>query len=398
MPTELKPGIHWVGYVDWNVRDFHSFDTRHGATYNSYLIQDEKTALIDTVKGPFASQLLENLRCLTELEKIDYVVCNHAEPDHASALGEVMKHLPNGTLLCNEKCRNVLKGYFDISGWNIQVVTPNDTVSLGHRTLHFLNTPMVHWPESMFTYLAEEKILFSMDAFGQHMATSVRFDDEWPLHETLLEAKSYYANIVTPYGRQVLQVLDAAKTLDIEMIATSHGLIWRKYLQEILTAYHAWASGKYEPKILILYDSMWESTRMMADAILSGAMDVSPKLNVLPLHVRKNSLTRIATEMLDTAAVAAGSATLNMQMMPAMAAALTYVRGLKFAKKAGFAFGSYGWNSAGANRIQKWFEEMQWETSLAPVNANWRPAPSLLEQCADAGRVLAAKALEMSGQ
>ncbi|MDR1493208.1 MAG: FprA family A-type flavoprotein [Planctomycetaceae bacterium] len=393
MKTELKSGIYWVGYVDWNVRDFHSFNTAHGATYNSYLVQDEKVALIDTVKEPYAPQLLRNIQELTPLEKIDYVVCNHAEPDHGGAMAAVLKNLPNATLLCNAKCRNVLAGYFDISHWKIQIVKSGDQISLGKRTLAFLETPMVHWPDSMFTYVPEEKLLFSMDAFGQHIATSVRFDDEWSLPDILVEAKAYYANIVTPYGKQVQKTMEAGSKLAIDMIAPSHGLIWRKNIPAILDAYANWSANQTESKIVILYDSMWESTTRLADEVLSGILSVSQTINVQLLHARRNTLTRIATEMLDAAAVAFGSATLNSQALPAMAAALTYIKGLKFAKKPGFAFGSSGWGIGGAEQISKWFDEIQWEQVGKYVSCRWRPNDESKAACFEAGRLLAQRVL-----
>ena len=395
MHTELKPGIHWVGYVDWSVRDFHSFDATHGATYNSYLVQDEMVALIDTVKGPYASQLLTNIRALVPFEKVDYVICNHAEADHAGALPAILRALPNATLVCNSKGREILMGYFDISAWNIKVLTPGETLRLGQRTLHFLETPMVHWPDSMMTYVPEEKLLFSNDAFGQHLASSVRFDDQWNLHNILVEAKSYYANIVAPYSRQVLKTLDAAASLDIQMIAPSHGLIWHKNLSAILEAYTDWAMGRCVPKIVILFDSMWGSTSMMADSILAGAKSVSQGVNVQLLHARQNSLTRIATEMLDASAVAFGSATLNGQMMPAMASALNYIKGLfRFAKKPSFAFGSGGWSIGGAEQIAKWFEEMNWEQVGEKTRATWRATPDVHKTCFYAGQQLAHRAIE----
>ncbi|MCL2119348.1 MAG: FprA family A-type flavoprotein [Planctomycetaceae bacterium] len=395
MHTELKSGINWVGYVDWSVRDFHSFDTRHGATYNSYLVQDEKIALIDTVKGGYAPQLLTNVRELVSPDRVDYVICNHAEADHAGAMPAVIKALPNATLVCNAKCRDILAGYFDISAWKIKILTPGETLRLGRRTLHFLDTPMVHWPDSMVTYIPEEKLLFSNDAFGQHLASSVRFDDQWNLHDILLEAKSYYANIVAPYSRQVLKTLEAASQLDIQMIAPSHGLIWRKNLPAILEAYFAWASGHCVPKIVVLFDSMWESTAQMADSILAGANAVSQAVNVQLLHARRNTLTRIATEMLDASAVAFGSATLNGQMMPAMASALTYIKGLyRCVKKPAFAFGSSGWSIGGGEQNAKGFEEMNWGHVDEKARASWRATQDVHQACFNAGRRLARKAME----
>jgi len=385
---QLAHNIDWVGYVDWSVRDFHSYDTLRGATYNAYLVRDEKTALIDTVKAPFAGNLLRNVAEKIDPAKVDYVVCNHAELDHAGSLPVVMQALPNATLLCNAKCRETLAAYFDLSNWKIQIISPDESISLGNRTLAFLNTPMVHWPESMATYVPEEKLLFSMDAFGQHLATSARFDDQWELPQLLMEAKTYYANIVTPYGKQVQKTLEAAAGLPISMIAPSHGLIWRKHIPAILAAYQDWSSGKYAPKALILYDTMWESTAQMAEAILQGATDESDAVDVQLMSVRKTTLTRIATEMLDAAAVALGSPTLNMMMMPQMAAVLNYVRGLKFSPKSAFAFGSCGWAHAGTEQLVRSIEELQWTPIHEPIKTKYRPTCAVLETCRAAGRLL----------
>ena len=391
--TELAKGIDAVGCVDWSVRDFHSFEIERGATYNAYLVRDAKTALIDTVKAPFADALLRNIREKTDLAGIDYVVCNHLEPDHAGALPVVMKALPSATLVCNAKCRSELAGYFNTDGWKIQTIASGESLSLGSRTLAFVNTPMVHWPESMVTYCPEEKILFSNDAFGQHLATSVLFDDQWPLTEIMAEAKNYYANIVTPYGKQVLKTLEAAGTLDIGMIAPSHGLIWRKNLGEILSAYQNWASGRYAAKAVILFDSMWDSTTRMAEEILRGAKEESDSLDVKLLHVRRNPLSRIAAELLDAPCVAVGSATLNTQMMPRMAAVLNYVKGLKFREKSGFAFGSAGWGPGGVEGVAKWFEEVKYPVIADPIKAIFRPTEDVLTQCRAAGKKLAETAL-----
>lgn len=392
--TELRKNIDAVGAVDWNVRDFHSFDTQRGATYNAYLVRDEKTALIDAVKAPFAETLLRNISEKTSLDKIDYVVCNHCEPDHSGALPEVMKRLTGATLLCNAKCKDVLAAHYDIDNWKIQIVGPDDRISLGARSLMFVNTPMVHWPESMMTYVPEEKILFSNDAFGQHLATSVRFDDQWDLAEIMREAKAYYANIVTPYGKQVLKTLEGAKDLPIEIIAPSHGLIWRKNLGTILSAYSDWASGRYHAKVLVLYDTMWESTKKMAEEIVRGAISVSEDLDVQPLHVRKTSLTRIATELLDTPVIAVGSATLNALMMPTMGAVLTYIKGLKFREKSTVSFGSAGWGPGGPESIAKWLEEMKYPTAAPMIKSKFRPTSEVLSQCFKTGIDLGKLALE----
>ncbi|MDR3182188.1 MAG: MBL fold metallo-hydrolase [Planctomycetaceae bacterium] len=394
MMTQIVKNIDWVGYVDWNVRDFHSFDTFRGATYNSYLIRDTKTALIDAVKAPYAGRLLQSITEKTALDKVDYVVCNHAEPDHAGGLGEVLAALPNAVLLCNKKCLEFLAGYFDTSRWKTQVITPDDKIPLGQFSLQFVNTPMVHWPESMFTYIPEEQILFSMDAFGQHLATSERFDDQYDLSYIMQEAKTYYANIVTPYSKQVQRTLESAAALPLKVIAPSHGLIWRKNPGSIVEAYKDWSGGKYLPKVLIVYDSMWNSTEILAQAVLGGAVSESEKIDVQLMHVRKTPATRIAAEMLDAAAVAFGTATLNMQMMPQLSGVLTYLRGLKFSPKSAFAFGSYGWAQSGVNLLEQWIEETGWTKTADSLAVQLRPKPQDIARAKEAGKALARAALE----
>ena len=392
MNTTLCENIDWVGYVDWTIRDFHSYNTRRGATYNAYLVRDEKTALIDTVKAPYAEQLLQNVAALSELSTVDYVVCNHAEPDHSSALPRVMQALSGAALVCNKKCKAVLGQHYDTSSWKIQVVADGDTVSLGKRTLQFIETPMVHWPESMFTYVSQEKLLFSMDAFGQHYASSQRFDDEVSLCTVMEEAKTYYANIVMPLGKPVAACLKRAATLEIEMIAPSHGVIWRSEVAKIVAAYQNWAVCRPKPKVLVIYDTMWEGTGRMARAILAGAS--LPGVETVLIHVRSSNLTRIATEVIDAATVAFGSATLNRGMMPMAAAVLCYLQGLRPVGKAGFAFGSYGWGKGGPEAIDQWLRTMQWEILREPLRAHYRPTPEVLDQCRAAGKLLAERAKE----
>ncbi|MDO5112895.1 MAG: FprA family A-type flavoprotein [Planctomycetia bacterium] len=392
MHTTLMPGIDWVGYVDWNIRDFHSYKTFHGATYNAYLIRDTKTALIDSVKKPFAAALLENIQGLTSLDRVDYVICNHAEQDHAGALSVILPQLPNAVLVCNARCHETLSRYTDTSSWRVQIVQDGETLSLGENTLTFVNTPMVHWPESMMTYVGEKKLLFSMDGFGQHIASSERFDDELPLELILDEAKTYYANIVYPYGRQVLQVLEKAKGLPIEMIAPSHGVIWRKNLGAILECYQRWASRTAAAKVVILYDTMWESTEMLADAIYAGAVSVEG-VKVEKIHVRKSSLTQIATAVMDAKCVAMGSATLNTLPMPTMAAVMNYLQGLKPPVEHTLAFGSHGWGRGAVEEMTTWFEKVQWNPVSEPLKCKWRPDAELLEKCEEIGKILARKSL-----
>jgi flavorubredoxin len=395
MNTTLKPNIDWVGYVDWNVRDFHSYETARGATYNSYLVRDQKTALIDTVKKPYAKYLMDNVSALTDLKKIDYIIANHAEPDHAGSLPFAAAWCPNATIVCTEKCKDILSSYNDTSGWKWQVVKTGDSISLGARTLTFIETPMVHWPESMFTYVPEEKLLFSMDAFGQHFASAQRFDDEVDLSVILEEAKTYYANIVMLYGKQIARVLEAASKLDIEMIAPAHGVIWRSNIDKIIAVYRKWVVCQAVPKVLVVYDSMWESTKRMGEAIVEGASQAGAEAKLL--YARATGLTQIATESLDAAAFAFGSSTLNQDMMPMMAATLTYLRGLKPTGKAAFAFGSTGWGKGGAEAVDEFIKTMKMDILREPLKCKWLPDGKVLAECREAGKLLAERALKVTG-
>lgn len=387
MNTSLCENIDWVGAVDGAIRDFHGYDAERGVTYNSYLVRDEKTALIDTVRAPFSEDLLRNIAAVTDPSRVEYVVCNHAELDHSGGLPEVMRAMPQATLVCDKRCAVALGEHFDTSSWKIHPVATGDSLPLGRRTLRFIETPMLHWPESMFTYVPEERLLFSMDAFGQHYATAERFDDEADLGIVMDEAKTYYANIIMPYSKAVLASLDRLGGLEIGIIAPSHGLIWRRYGREILAAYRLWAHHRSEPKVLVIYDTMWESTTAMAEAIVEGAKQ--PGISTSLVHIRHSNLTRIAAEVLDAAAVAFGSSTLNHGMMPMAAAALSYLEGLRPQGKTALAFGSYGWGRGGPEAVDAALRRMDWEVLREPLRARYRPTPEVLDECRHAGKLLA---------
>lgn len=394
MKTALRDGINWVGYVDWSVRDFHGYRTERGSSYNAYLVQDEKTAVIDSVKAPYAADLLRHIRAFTELDKIDYVVCNHAEPDHSGSLPVLMQQCPNATLLADARCVKALGQHYQTDGWRIQEVQSGDAVSLGKRTLTFMETPMVHWPESMFTYVPEEKLLFSMDAFGQHYAAAHRFDDEEPFDVLMQEAKTYYANIVMLFAKPIERALAQASNLDIEMIAPSHGVIWRSRIADIVGCYTRWVAQKTKAKVLIVYDSMWQSTDKMAKAIMDGVLE--REVDARLYNVSSTHITVLATEVLDAAAVAAGSPTLNNTLMPSMAAAMTYWHGLKPVGKAALAFGSYGWSRGGAEAVNDYLKTMRMDVIRDPIEAQFVPTEADLDECRAAGRLLAEAALSRS--
>ncbi len=347
---KLKEGIYWVGGIDWNIRNFHGYLTQSGTTYNAYLIIDEKITLIDTVKPGFENEMLARISNIIDPSKIDYIVSNHVEMDHSGALPKMMELAPNAKIItCPKGCAGLKLHYK--KDWDFKVVKTGDSISIGKRTLQFILTPMVHWPDNMLTYIPEEKILFSNDAFGQHLATSVRFDDEYPLDIIMLEARKYYANIVLPYPKPVKNALEAAGNLDIEIIAPSHGIVWRQNVDKIIKKYHNWVSNKVSKKALIIYDTMWKSTEKIAKEIQTVFEDAGYAAPIFNLQF--NHMSDIMTEVLTAEYVCIGSPTLNKNIMPSVAGFLTYFQGLAPKGRKGIVFGSYGWGDQSIPKISE---------------------------------------------
>lgn len=349
---KIKDGIYWVGAIDWDVRNFHGYLTQRGTTYNAYLIIDEKITLIDTTKNSFTGEMIKRISDIIDPSKIDYVVSNHVEMDHSGALPKIMELTPNAKVVASPSGVKGLQAHFKMD-WDFIEVKTGDSLNLGKRNLKFLLTPMVHWPDNMFSYLHEEKILFSNDAFGQHLASSARFDDEYPLDMIMLEARKYYANIVLPYSKQVQKALIEAADLDIEIIATSHGIIWRNHIDQIIEAYKEWASNNYEKKAIIVYDTMWKSTEKMAYAIQEAFEEKGYKAPMF--NLQHNHISDIMTEILTTEYICVGSPTLNRNIMPSVAGFLTYLQGLAPKGRKAVIFGSYGWGDQSVSKISEYF-------------------------------------------
>lgn len=346
---EMKKGIYWVGAVDWSMRSFHGYSTRRGSSYNAYLILDEKITLIDTVKAPFVAELLERVSSIVDPKKIDYIISNHVEPDHSGSLPIMAKCCPNVKIATSAP--NGLKGLTGRYGeLNYQAVKTGETLSLGARTLSFVATPMLHWPDSMVTYCPEEKILFSNDAFGQHLAANRRFDDENDLHIIMEEAKKYYANILMLYGKQAQTALAALGSLPIEMILTGHGVSWRAHIPEILGAYKKWSAGELEEKAVVVFDSMWGSTERLAKAITDAF--TAKGVPVAYFDLRADHISDVITEVLTSKYLAVGSPTINNQMMPPVAAFLCYLKGFVPKGRKAFAFGSFGWGGQSVGLVE----------------------------------------------
>lgn len=338
---KLREGIYWVGGIDWNLRNFHGYMTQRGSTYNAYLIIDEKITLIDNVKYYLYDEMISRISEIIDPSKIDILVQNHVEMDHSGGMPRLMELLPNATIYTNANGIKGLKAHYK-KDWNFHEVKTGDSISLGKRSLHFVTTPMVHWPDNMVSYCPEEKILFSNDAFGQHISSSERLDTEYPLTIIMEEAKKYYANIVLPYSKQVQKVLDQASGLDIEMICPSHGIIWTEHIPQIVQAYKDWAySVSKMDNALVIYDSMWKSTELMAMSILEAFENLGIKTKLYNLQL--THISDIMTDVIDAHWICVGSPTLNSSILPTVAAFMYYLKGLSPKERVGLAFGSYGW-------------------------------------------------------
>lgn len=349
--VEIKKGIYWVGVIDWNLRNFHGYQTGRGSSYNAYLIIDEKITLIDTAKVNFKDEIMERISSIIDPAKIDYIICNHLEQDHSGSIPTIMKKCPNAQIFtCMPNgLKNIPKFYGDLA---YKGVKAGDSLSIGKRTLQFIPVPMLHWPDSMFTYCPEEKILFSNDGFGQHFASTERFDDQVDFSTLMYEAKKYYANILMLYGRQAKTALSALKDIDVKMIATGHGIIWRSHIPEIVENYRKWSEGETSDEAVVVYDTMWHSTEKMARTITEAfaRRNIPAKM----YDLKENHISDIITEILTKKYLAVGSPTINNTIMPTVASFLCYLRGLspKDKNRLAFAFGSYGWGGQSIGEVE----------------------------------------------
>ena len=381
---EISPKVWWVGGIDWNERLFHGYTTERGITYNAYLIMDEKVTLIDTCKATFSDELVQRISQVVDPAKIDVVITNHVEMDHSGSLPVIHRLAPNATIYASAGAGvNEVRAHFGIEATPVK---SGDTLCIGERTLTFVTTPMVHWPDNMVTYSDVDQILFSNDAFGQHFATTKRFDDENDLCEIFKQAKKYYANIVWPYGMQAHKALEAVKGLDLKMIAPSHGCIWRSHIDEILEKYEAWTTYQTQEKAVVVFDSMWHSTESMAREICDAfiAEGVSAQL----VDVKTTHISDIMLYMCDAKYVAVGSPTLNSNMLPTIASFLTYMRGLspKNEQRIGLAFGSYGWAPLGPKQVYAELENAKFQLPVPVVAQQWIPSEENLAELQDTVR------------
>lgn len=393
MSIHVKNNIHWVGQRDWEVRDFHGteYKTHKGTSYNSYLIREGKNVLIDTVDHKFSREFVQNLAAEIDLASIDYVVINHAEEDHAGALTELMARIPGTPIYCTHNAIDSITGHHHHPEWNFQPVKTGDSLDIGNgKQLVFIETPMLHWPDSMMTYMTEDAVLFSNDAFGQHYCDEHLFNDEVDQTELMEQCQRYYANILTPFSPLVTAKIKEVLgfNLPVSMVATSHGIVWREDPTQIILKYLEWADHYQEDRITLFYDSMSSNTRMMADAIAQGIHEVDPGVAVKIYNVARHDKNEILTQVFRSKGILVGSSTMNNVMMPKVAGMLEEITGLRFRNKRASAFGSYGWTGGAVDRIQTRLMDAGFDISLS-LKAKWRPDGSALAQCREHGRQLA---------
>ncbi|SMB91267.1 Flavorubredoxin [Desulfonispora thiosulfatigenes DSM 11270] len=394
---KLRENIYRVGTTDWELRHFHGFElsTHRGSTYNSYLIKDEKTVLLDTVWAPLTERYIENLQKLVDVSTIDYLIINHAEPDHSGAIAKVMELAPNATIVVSPKGEESVKRYFhNHQNWKFQVVKTGDKINIGKNELIFVEAPMLHWPDSMFTYLTGENILFSNDAFGQHYATSEIYNDQVDQDELYQEALKYYANILTPFSKLVTKKLDevVALNLPLEMIAPAHGVIWRENPGQIIEKYYEWASGKTEKRVTIIYSSMWHSTQKMAVAIAQGLEEVGVSYKMF--NMGNSDTNDVITEIFKSKGLIAGCSTVNNGVLPSIMPIIEEIKGFKFANKIAATFGSYGWSGESPKVLAKYLEDAKFKIVQDSIKYKYKPTEEDLKECIEFGKQFGEKIKE----
>ncbi|NQT53440.1 FprA family A-type flavoprotein [bacterium] len=386
--VKITDDVYWVGAIDWAIRDFHGYATGRGSTYNAYLILADKVTLIDTVKAPFFGEMLARIASVIDPQKIDYIVSNHTEMDHSGALPNTIQVVKPEKVFASVMGAKGLPQHFG-KGLDLTPVKDGETLSLGNRTLAFLETRMLHWPDSMFSYLQEESLLFSQDAFGMHLASTERFADQIARDVLDYEAGKYYANILMPLSKFVARLLERVGGLGLQpaIVAPDHGPVWRKDIGHIVEAYGRWARQEPTRKVVVSYDTMWQSTGLMARTIAQGVADVGAEVKVMPLRAAHRS--DVATELLEAGALIVGSPTINNGLFPTVADLLCYLKGLKPANLVGAAFGSYGWSGEAFKEVARVLEDMNVEPVGEPLGVRYVPDDAALEQCRALGAAVA---------
>ncbi len=390
---KITDDVFWVGAIDWSLRDFHGYAIHHGTTYNAFLILADKITLIDTVKAPFKHEMLSRISSIINPEKIECIVSNHSELDHTGCLPDVIRLIRPEQILASTMGQKALMEHFPIEQ-EITAVKDGENLSLGNKTLTFIETRMLHWPDSMFTYLKEDRILFSQDAFGMHLATSERFNDELEFGLLKREAAKYFANILLPYAALIPKMAAKLESLNVAsgIIAPDHGPIWRKDAAAILKLYSRWAQLKPTRKAVIVFDTMWQSTAKMAAAIAEGLISKGVKVELM--HLGASHRSDVATELLDAGALIVGSPTINNNLFPTVADTFTYIKGLKRRGLIGAAFGSYGWGGEAVKQIEVALDEMKVERIAESVKVKYVPDDEALQNCFNLGVQVAEELLK----
>ena len=396
--VEIKPHIYWVGAIDWAIRDFHGYVTPNGTTYNNYLILDEHVTLVDTVRHEFCHYTIDNIKALTDPAKIDNIVINHIENDHATSLGEILELTPNALIHITGRGKKGLDRFFDTSRWKFRIVKTGDTLNTGTKTITFLETPMLHWPDSMMSYVKEDKLLISQDGFGQHLASSARFDDEYCDQCSTVElehaVRDYYANILMPFGQLIkAKIAEIQKLgLAIDMIAPDHGVIWRRDPAKILQMYLDMANSKADLRVVIVYDTMWHSTEYMTIPLMEGVKAAGVEVEVIKL--RATPMSEATKRFWESRAMLVGTPTLNNIMFPSVAEFLTYLRGLRPKDRMVGAFGSFGWGGGAVKEAYAVFKQMGLEAVEPGVEVLYRPGSEDEKKCFEFGKQFAEKVKE----
>lgn len=394
MGKKLTDKVSWVGKVDWELIRFHGdeYSTHKGSSYNSYLVRDRKVALIDTVWQPFDKEFVQRLKQEIDLKRIDYIVMNHNEIDHSGALPELMREIPDTPIYCTANGKKIILGHYHHPEWHYVTVRTGDSLDLGGSKLVFVEAPMLHWPDTMFTYMTGENILFSNDAFGQHYATERLYNDKVDQGELYTEALKYYANILTLYSsfvtRKIHEIL--GMNLPLRMICPSHGVIWRDHPERIVEQYLKWADAYQENQITLVYDTMWNSTRKMAEAIAAGIRQADPAVTVKLMNSAKEDKNDIISEVFRSKAILVGSPTINNRSLFSVGGLMEMIRGLKFKKKSAAAFGSYGWSGESVGQLTKLLGESGFRVVNEGHKALWIPDEKELAACEEYGRQFAA--------
>ncbi len=393
MKVNIKNNVFWVGKIDWDLRKFHGneYSTPHGSSYNSYLIKEEKNVLIDTVWLPYGGEFVENLAKEIDLNKIDYIIANHAEIDHSGGLSELMRHIPDAPIFCTANGVKSLKGHFH-KDWNFKPVKTGDKLSIGNgKELIFVEMKMLHWPDSMACYLTNDNILFSNDAFGQHYASEYLFNDLVDQNELFNECIKYYANILTPFSKLVDKKIKEVLSLKlpIDVIATSHGIIWRDKPEQIVEKYLEWANAYQENQITIIYDTMWDGTKRMAESIAKGIHEKDKTVNIKLLNSSKTDKNDIITEVFKSKVILVGSPTINRGILTSLAGLLEEIKGLGFKNTKAAAFGCYGWSGESVPVMTNLLTDSGFTIINEGIKALWNPDDESLKKCYQYGQSIA---------